>query len=152
MTSLGELLEADHARLDDLWDRATSGWKDEPDRSAALFREFSDGLLRHIQVEEDLLFPFYADRGEPAGRQFVQFLVEEHGEIRSALSALLRKVEGRASDVVDEETVLRNVLWAHNTREEGLLYPWFDAERSVGTARSLADEIRTRLAPAPEPE
>ena len=151
MPSLGDLMEADHARLDELWDRATSAWKGEPDRSAALFREFSVGLLRHIQVEEDLLFPFYAERGEPAERQLVQFLVEEHGEIRSALAALLRKVDGRADDVGDEETVLRNVLWAHNTREEGLLYPWFNVERSTGAARLLAEEIRTRLAAPPGP-
>ncbi|EQD45745.1 hypothetical protein B1B_12922, partial [mine drainage metagenome] len=72
-------------------------------------------------------------------------LREEHEQIRTELEALLCKVEARSPDLEPEDTRLRNVLWAHNTREEGLLYPWFDEGVTEGEGSDVSRKIRDLL-------
>ena len=145
-TALGEALEQDHRRLDDLWEMATREWREDPQRSRAHFRSFSRGLRTHIQAEEDVLFPFFEEHGGEGAPRLTGLLREEHGRIREALSALLRKVEEGASDLDAESTALQDALWAHNAREEGQLYPWFDAHATRGAAKKVSNEIISRLA------
>ena len=145
-TALGEALEQDHRRLDDLWEMATREWREDPERSRAHFRTFSRGLRTHIQAEEDVLFPFFEEHGGEGAPQLTDLLREEHGRIREALSALLREVEEGAPDLEAENTALQDALWAHNAREESQFYPWFDAHATRGAAKEVSQEILFRLA------
>lgn len=144
---LGSSLELDHGRLDELWDRATEVWPSDRTGAVALFKEFHSGLLRHIQVEEENLFPFYETRNPTPARHLTDLLREEHSEIRGSLERLMALVHAQEGSLEGSMTVLRNVLWTHNTREEGMLYPWFD-EADDESALRLGREVRGRLSPA----
>ena len=144
--ALGEALEQDHRRLDGLWEMASPEWREDPERSRAHFRSFSQDLLTHIQAEEDVLFPFFEEHRGEGALHLTDLLREEHGRIRETLGILLGKVEEGAPDLDAESTAFQDALWAHNAREEGQLYPWFDAHATRGAAKEVSNEIISRLA------
>ncbi len=149
--ALGHALEADHARLDEIWDQGMRLWGTDPARATALFREFTSGLLRHIQVEEGMVFPFYEEHTGRREHHLLELLREEHVQIRDALERFMGHVEAGDKELEEPSTVLRNVLWAHNTREEGQLYPWFGPEVSEGEAAELHRTISTMLSSSDGP-
>ena len=142
---LGKWLEGDHGRLDELWDRAMALWSVDQGQAVPLFHHFEEGLMRHMQVEEGMLFPFFEQRGREPEHHLVVLLCSEHEEIRGALKSFISEVDRRTKDLGGAETQLRNALWAHNTREEGLLYPWFDQGVSEGEGRELSTTVRSVL-------
>ena len=120
---MGKWIEFDHERLGELWDSGLARWGSDRPQTAVLLREFRDGLVHHIKAEEDLVFPYFETHGGSGHRQLLELLLDEHREIRSALERFRDEVERGTPSLEDAGGVLRNVLWAHNTREEGLLYP-----------------------------
>lgn len=147
---LGKWMEADHERLDGLWDEAMASWPKDPARSREILIQFRDGLLRHIQVEEDLLFPFFEARGSSADHHLIEFLRDEHTQLRAALQSTEEQLGVDTADPEEATVVLRNVLWAHNTREEGALYPWFNSGTEDPEFRVLSEKIRSALLPSPD--
>jgi hypothetical protein len=110
-------LTADHARLDGLLARAVA----LPDRvDLEAFGEFRAGLLRHIGIEEKILFP--AIRDARGGEQHPDWrrLRVDHGAITSLL------VPPPTHELVAE---LRSILVPHDVLEEGpgALYESADA-------------------------
>ncbi len=99
-------LASDHERLDALLARAVRE-RGSVDRAA--FDEFRAGLLRHIAIEEKILFPAVREaRGEP--HPDWRRLRIDHG----ALTSLL--VPPPTEDLVRE---IRSILGPHNLVEEG---------------------------------
>ncbi len=126
MEDLGPIsafLAADHERLDLL---LASAVRPSGDIDAASYAEFRAGLLRHIGIEEKVLFP--ASRRANGGRPLpqVERLHVEHG----ALALLL--VPTPTVSIIEE---IRAILVGHNEREEepGGLYAVCD--------RLLDDEL-----------
>jgi hypothetical protein len=118
------MLENDHRRLERLLDESL-----RPDGSIDLasYAEFRAGLLRHIGIEEKVVFPA-ASRALGAPLPFARELRIEH----AAITSLLVPTPDRG--LVGE---LRALLAAHDAREEGEgAYARCDA--LLGTAR--ADE------------
>ncbi|MGI0054410.1 MAG: hemerythrin domain-containing protein [Thermoplasmata archaeon] len=140
-------MEADHRRLDDLWDESVAVRLRDPVASVRLLHEFAVGLLRHIQAEEDLLFPFFERHGPDSAKRTNEIMREGHQRIRHGLDALLAKADAGDPELTDSETTLRNALWAHNALEERRLYPWFDKEMPPAEGSVLASMIRDRLRP-----
>jgi hypothetical protein len=106
--SIRDLLEADHARLDALLARAAGGTRSALDLGA--YAEFRAGLLRHIGLEEKILFPTARrlQGGEPLAQARQARL--DH----AALAALLVP-----TPTVDIVARLRALLALHNRLEEG---------------------------------
>lgn len=132
------LLGRDHRRLDGLLaDSKRALAAGELPRAAALFADFRDGLERHIVAEEDLLFPaFETATGITAGP--TQVMRNEHAEIRR----LLGEIAGRLAGGVEEGhatslAALTALLYAHNGKEERILYPATD--RATAEAGALPD-------------
>ena len=101
-------LAADHERLDGLLERAMS----DPDNiDAAAYAQFRSGLLKHIGMEEKVLFPAARKQrgGEPL--PIAAKLRLDHG----ALTALL--VPTLTAPIV---AAIRAILEAHNPIEEHL--------------------------------
>ena len=92
---LHELLSKDHQRLDALLDEAT-------------YSEFRRGLLRHIGIEERLLFPIVRKRGGATA------VVEQLHRDHAALAALL--VPPPTATGIAQ---IRALLEEHNPLEEG---------------------------------
>jgi hypothetical protein len=100
-----QLLQQDHDRLDALLARALSP---EGALDAQAYEAFRKQLLRHIGIEEKLLFPVARRVGIAA--QTLERLRADHGR----LTALL--VPSPTPELVAE---LRAILAPHNATEEG---------------------------------
>ena len=132
MTAHGPIhrfFSADHRRLDDLLARsvATNGPLDLPS-----FGQFRAGLLRHIAMEEKVLFTAARAARGGLALPIAARLRVDHG----ALVALLVPTPTR--DLVGE---IRSVLDPHNAREEqpGGAYDACDQALGEAAARLLAE-------------
>lgn len=136
-----EYLEEDHRRLDAILldaDRlAVSGSFAEASKR---FAEFACGLNRHIDAEENVLFPTLEKlTGMVTGPTTVMRV--EHIEIRRWMGAVAAALETR--DVAGfKEAVngLTGILSSHNMKEEQMLYPM--ADQVVGGKRERDDLVR----------
>jgi hypothetical protein len=128
---LNRFFAADHRRLDDLLRRSTS----EPGRiDLAPFGEFRAGLLKHIGMEEKVLFQAARRaRGTPVA--LAARLRVDHG----AIAALL--VPTPTPDIVAK---ILSVLGPHNRREEELGGAYDACDEAVGpsVAERLVQELR----------
>jgi hypothetical protein len=132
-------LEADHARLAALLARATArpGVVD-----AEAFWELRTGLLKHIGMEERILFP--AARAARQGENFpwAQRLREDHGLLASLL--VPTPTPERVARII-------TILDAHNGVEEGVGGAYDDCEAALGEAGIEAVLERLKNAPTPPP-
>jgi hypothetical protein len=130
-----DYLTQDHGRLQALLERAMSS---VPFDDAA-FAEFRRGLLRHIKIEEKLLFPAarWAKDGAPLER--ARELREEHAAIGSLLvpppdAALCREIA--------------SILGPHDEKEEGPQGVYAECESRLSAAESA--DLAARAASYPE--
>jgi uncharacterized protein (DUF2249 family)/hemerythrin-like domain-containing protein len=124
--NVGELLEADHRRLDGSLTEVTTLARQHLFRSARQrFAEFRYGLERHLVMEEQLVFPVLrrlVGTPDPCPR-----LLGEHGVIRHLLDELewtLRRED--SATVVGQASDLCEVLRIHCGREAREVYPSVD--------------------------
>lgn len=124
-------LEEDHARLDALLREATRGaledrWRDSLAPDMVAYAAFREGLLRHIAIEEKLLFPAVKHApGHPLPA--TQSLRVEH----AAIGALLVPTPDLA---LCRE--LHQLLTAHDAKEEGPNGVYAACERALGDEAS----------------
>jgi Hemerythrin HHE cation binding domain len=138
---LHRFFSADHRRLDALLKRAVA----EPGQvDIALFGEFRAGILRHIGMEEKVLFVAArrARGGEPL--ELAARLRVDHG----AIAALL--VPTPTPAIVGE---ILSVLVPHNRREEepGGVYDACDEALGPAEAERLAGELQAFPEPPLKP-
>ena len=133
---LGERMQRDHDRLDQSFEAFRASARDPPPRRSELFRPFAVGLRAHFRFEETEMFPAYGGEDRTRGGT-VQLLLDEHRRIERCLRLIEERLATGSTDTRDREEELVNVLWAHDAREEGLVYPWIDLDASP--------EIRERL-------
>ena len=131
--AISDYLEHDHGRIDDALNRAVSAQPFD----AAAYAEFRGALLRHIGMEEKILFP--AARAARGGRPLdrAERLHLDHG----ALAALL--VPNPTTAILD---AIRTILRRHNALEEGPDGVYAECERLTGFD---IPTILTRLQQAP---
>ena len=122
-----EFLGEDHRRLDAILRHAAvlahaGSFVD----SRASFAEFRCGLERHIEIEEQILFPWFEkETGTSGGPTAIMRL--EHLEIRRLMNTIGGSL--RAEDLASLLEAIRgftNLLEEHNAKEEDVLYPMAD--------------------------
>lgn len=142
--SVAEYLGTDHVRLDsivaELEGRLDTG---NLPAARARFDEFSCGLERHIQVEEQLLFPaFERSTGMVGGP--VPVMCQEHALLRELLGRISDAIDagdaGEARDLVDEVKVF---LEPHNMKEEQIIYPRTDQALGEREREALVEQMLT---------
>jgi hypothetical protein len=101
------ILSEDHTRLDALLERATA---DPSAIDRVAYAAFRGGLLRHIAMEEKVLFADVRARGTPELVALVKQLHADHAAIASLL------VPPPTPELI---ATLRSVLVEHNPLEEG---------------------------------
>jgi iron-sulfur cluster repair protein YtfE (RIC family) len=139
---VGELLGADHGRLDFvLADAKRLLAAGDVARAAARFAAFRDGLERHIVVEEEVLFPAFESFAGVAGP--IHVMRAEHTELRRLMAEVASRLE-RAGDGSHATPLaaLTARIFAHNGKEERILYPALDR---VGLAEVVREELRRRI-------
>ena len=135
MRRITDYLLADHERLSSLLAAATS--RPEFDRDS--FAEFRAGLLRHIGIEEKVLFPAArrARGGEPLSRAHA--LRIEH----AALTSLMVPTPNAALCAE-----IASILHGHDAVEEGPSGVYAECEAVLGEADSAALLATARAFPA----
>jgi hemerythrin-like domain-containing protein/uncharacterized protein (DUF2249 family) len=141
--TVSECLGTDHRRLDAIFlevDRLVR--QGRMLEAAPLAAEFVCGLERHIEMEEQVLFPeFEAQTGIVGGP--TEVMRQEHRMIRSDLheiaEALAEQDEARFRAAAD---ALLETLGSHNLKEERILYPMTDRSSGSPVAR---DELVRRM-------
>lgn len=135
-------LEADHARLDALFDDACSKAGAGDFVSAiATFHDFDQGLRHHIDIEERLLFPAFDARVPMRGPTTV--MRHEHQSIKQLLILAAASLAAHdAAQFGGQAAELAAILRGHNMKEERVLYPRTDA--------ALDDDEHARLIAALE--
>lgn len=136
LRTVTEYLETDHRRLDDLLARVDAELaRRAVARARRIFGEFACGLERHMQAEEQVLFPVF-ERVTGMAPGPVSVMTREHAMLReiskSIGDALAREdVQAAESGVVSAADVLE----LHDMKEERVIYPQTDRALSSAAER-----------------
>lgn len=108
------------------------------------FKAFLDQINRHIDVEEDLLFPaFEAKTGMMGGPTHVMRM--EHSQLRNLFDEMLTGIDGKhAENYLLNADLVDALLCEHNQKEENILYPMLDEMLGPETANILT-QIKNSL-------
>ncbi|MDT8318977.1 MAG: hemerythrin domain-containing protein [Xanthomonadales bacterium] len=139
--SIQSYYSEDHDRLDELFGRFQSLKASDLQNAAGIFKEFRAGLERHIDWEEEILFPTFEDKtGHRSGP--TEVMRHEHRQIREILDAIDDKLARGDDDTVHEEKGLLAVLEPHNQKEEGILYPMIDRVTNAEEREMIFAEMK----------
>ncbi len=121
-----QYFEADHQRLDVIFKQFQQ--KKEPSVADAkpFFKQFNNGLKRHIVWEEDVLFPIFEAKTGIKDSGPTVVMRQEHRQIGALLENIHNKVRQGDPDSGAQESALLEILGAHNRKEEQVLYPAID--------------------------
>lgn len=134
MGSVRQFLIEDHARLDELL-QGTIRNDDRIDHE--VYKEFRRGLLRHIAMEEKVLFPTIQRLRGGTPLPLTAQLRLDHG----ALGVLVMPTPTRS--IIE---VIRTILEVHNALEEGPEGVYEQCEQVAGIAK---EELLPRLQAVP---
>lgn len=147
--TISEYLEGDHRRLDALLTQTIDAVGVGSFAAAVkVFQQFAEGIERHINVEERLLFPHVEEAIGPIGP--VEVMREEHGRIlRSVWSVGSQLRGGEPAKCLEELDAMARLLSAHNVKEERVLYPAADRIlESVGQRDEVLESMQAQVDPA----
>lgn len=134
-------LACDHHRLDEALRSVSSAVTGgQFGQATACYEGFESDLIRHLRVEEELVFPVFEARSGLMNGP-TDAMRNEHRQVRMAL-ALMRRglLQSDAVAYGDGLHFFESVLPDHNAKEEHILYPALDsllrpAERAALVAR-----------------
>ena len=133
VTTITELFEEDHKRLDELAARMRVTAREDPVKAVVLAGLLVWGLRRHVRIEETVVFPLHEARtkyGPTTERMraehvallsYVDRVEHEADELRTT-----RERDQAAERLLDAEAGLAAVLAEHNANEERSLFPLLD--------------------------
>ena len=111
-------------------------------RGLELSPEFRKGLERHMDVEEEVLFPAFERLAGGSGDGPIRVMRLEHAELRRLMAqvadALARGAEGGQLTPL---AVLTARIYAHNGKEERILYPATDRVVADGAREALVRRL-----------
>lgn len=142
MESISSYMQQDHVLIDGIAERAFAAA--EAGAWPTLEREGSEflrRLRRHIEMEEDLLFPAFEQRtGMTAAGPSVQMRVE-HEQMQPILERMQAAVAARDGAAYQRAArALLDILVPHNQKEEQMMYPMLD--------EAVGDGVQTLLTQA----
>jgi regulator of cell morphogenesis and NO signaling len=136
----------DHDRLDALFVGYRGSLEaGRGEEARHFFSEFRTGLLRHIRMEEEVLFPAFEEstRLGPQGPTVV--MRQEHREIQRLLSELARGLSNPKEEVEELERLNRellHLLGEHNAKEEHVVYPLTDRHHPAADRDALIRKMQ----------
>jgi iron-sulfur cluster repair protein YtfE (RIC family) len=141
-TPLSEFLSAGHRRLDQLLAQAKRHLAaGDIGRACREFADFRAGLSGHIAAEEATLFPALERCGGSSACELTRVLRAEHAELKRLLEAVERALtSGVPLSRTTPLPALTARIYAHNGKEERLLYPMVEALSA--SARDQTELVR----------
>ncbi len=134
-------MEADHDRLDGIFNQFQEIKRKDIANAQNLFSEFKSGLERHIVWEEDILFPVFEEKTGMKTQGPTVVMRHEHQQIKQFLAKINKKVQEGNPETDEEENGMLQVLKVHNEKEENILYPWIDQEFSQTDIQSFFEKV-----------
>jgi iron-sulfur cluster repair protein YtfE (RIC family) len=140
--TISGFFQHDHERLDALLQSFQTLKPQNVSKAKEVFTQFKSGLERHIQWEENLLFPLWEEKTgmSDGGPTFV--MRHEHRRIEEQLQAIDRNVAAEHADDAQSEQALLALLTAHNLKEERVLYPAIDQVTTAEECRNILRKIQ----------
>jgi iron-sulfur cluster repair protein YtfE (RIC family) len=140
-TPITSFLTEDHARCDELFAQMEEAAHGGDGKAlGALFASFRQATLRHLRVEEDVLFP--ALEAEAGPLPPVRVMLAEHAQMRGLLDELAAAAEqGDTDELTGLAQTLLVVMEQHNLKEQNILYPMAD-QALAPRASALLDTMR----------
>lgn len=136
-----DFMVQDHDRLDAIFRKFGNQKSTNFLEAEKLFSEFKAGLERHIVWEEEILFPLFESHTgmREAGPTVVMRM--EHRQIKQHLENIRVKIATKDTATTAQENSLIEILTAHNEKEEGALYPWFNGSLSAREQEEVLSKI-----------
>lgn len=126
---ISSFFEQDHREIDALFAGVLF---DSPKAALNPFKEFDRRLERHINWEEEILFPAVSAKEPQLEMGPIRVMRMEHVDIRAHKAAALKTLgEGNGALAKNHAQAMLNVLKDHNFKEEQILYPACDQLLSV---------------------
>ena len=140
--SLQEFFTLDHRKCDGKWAEVeTAAETGDADAVKASWRRFQGELLKHLRMEEEVLFPAFeqATGMTDGGPTFM--MRSEHDQMRGLLEQMDAAADAGNHDELDDlgDTLLM-LIQQHNQKEEHMLYPMAEQALTAEWAK-----IRERL-------
>ncbi|ROR29529.1 hemerythrin domain-containing protein [Inmirania thermothiophila] len=144
MSEISSFMTRDHRDCDELFAAAENAvhegdWEAARERFAA----FADALRRHLDMEEQVLFPEIEERTGMVGGP-TQVMRIEHQQMRDVIAAMEQAVADEdADEYLGQAETLMILMQQHNMKEEQILYPMSDqalggdAAEVLGRMRAL---------------
>ena len=118
----------DHHRLDGIFSKMEDA-KNAPE-AKKYFIEFNYGLRRHIVWEEKIFFPIFEKKKGLTRGGPTEAMRADHKEIKKLLEGIHDCVAGESAKEFKKikkfEEDSRDLISAHNFKEEQMLYGWID--------------------------
>lgn len=144
--SAAQCLENDHRTIDaTLLEAETAARAGRFPDAGSHFAAFASRLTRHIEVEEQVLFP-EVEGLVPAARGPTSVMRAEHRELADVIDRIGGELAAASPDWGTAFARLKETLVAHNVKEERVLYPMADAAaQAAGRGEALAEHVRAGL-------
>ncbi len=149
-TTITELFEEDHKRIDEIAAGARRAAPEDAMQAIKLTQLLCFGLRRHIRIEESIVLPLHEARTRYAATS--EFMKAEHKAILAYVERLEREADAvRVSSqrdkavarLLDAEAGLAAILADHNAKEEGRLFPLLDHTTPASARDPLLRQIVT---------
>lgn len=146
--SLADWFRQDHRDCDTRWAETEALLQEGTGEAEAAWRRFEAALLRHLEIEERILFPAVESAtGMQAGGP-TAVMRSEHTQMRGVLEHMRQAMaQSDFAHALEQGDSLFLLLQQHNVKEEGVLYPM--AERALGPEWAT---LRARIAAEHPPD
>lgn len=136
-------LAAEHHRLNALLDEVADAVADGRFADArGIWESFQAGLLRHLRIEDELVFPVFEVRSGMSDGPTVALRIE-HGQIRRIAALLGAALEREdAAAFRDALGFLDAFVIDHESKEEHVLFPTTDLLLTPAESARFLDRLR----------
>lgn len=146
-----ELLTQDHRTVEALFDRFES--TDDADEIEEVSRQIVHDLSVHAAVEEQFVYPLVRVKVPGEGSDLADHSIEEHAEVKAALSDVEKNDAGTPEHTAAMKTVIESVRH-HVEDEESELFPKLRSatdEQTRERVGDLADKAKAVVPTHPHP-
>ncbi len=128
MTIIGNFMTADHRHCDEVLARAEeAAHGGDLDTAAKAFETFHAAMLRHIAMEDDVLFPAFEQVTGMSQGGPTETMRVEHVQMQAVFDEMKAALAKRdANQYLGLCETLLVLMQQHNLKEEGMMYPMLD--------------------------
>ncbi|HXN07495.1 MAG TPA: hemerythrin domain-containing protein [Nitrospiria bacterium] len=145
MNEILEFMSQDHDRLDEIFNSFRKIKGQDVDKAKELFNELNNGLRRHIDWEENILFPSFEEQTGMKNIGPTAVMRLEHYEIKEFLDKIHRGLQEKNDSIEQIEDAFIRVLSSHNQKEEKILYPRIDRSLNEKDRKAMIDKMNMTL-------